>query len=283
MASRNNVIVPCLNKSAETELWASNFARQIKASLIILKQEGKKGLLSKFIAKKELKTENSEAAHKRAEYLAQKFDIEVHLEWVQQSYADILPELIKKHNAGFIVLNALTEEGKYNPQVSKILAKTEISVISLRPGIEFESVRHVLLPLDLTPESRQKVSKALGLARLFRAEVSLFSNLWDVDDKEIRMRLQLQMKQVRSFLMENKIKVHQKLTENPDIRESATPTLQYLKDHEEINMLLIMARSNSVSLLNKPSAELIKIISSANVPVLCVVPKIIGDTSMRSF
>jgi nucleotide-binding universal stress UspA family protein len=93
---------------------------------------------------------------------------------------------------------------------SRVIRASKCPVISFRNAHAREGFTNILLPLDLTKETREKVAFAWEFAEYFNAKVNIMSVL-QTTDPEIRNRLQQQLDKVSEFFTHKNIKHEAKL------------------------------------------------------------------------
>jgi len=88
---------------------------------------------------------------------------------------------------------------------SRIIRAAKCPVISFRNAHAREGFTNILLPLDLTKETREKVAFAWEFAEYFDAKVNIMSVL-QTTDPAIRQKLQMQLDKVSEFFAHKNIK-----------------------------------------------------------------------------
>jgi len=108
-------------------------------------------------------------------------------------------------NASLIVL-ALDENAKFKAglfgggiTVSKFLTSAPCPVMTIRATDQRDNVKNIVMPFDLTPESREKVSFAVQLAHYFKADIRIVS-VFRPNDDEYENKLLPYLQQVKKFI-----------------------------------------------------------------------------------
>jgi nucleotide-binding universal stress UspA family protein len=84
---------------------------------------------------------------------------------------------------------------------SKLIRKAPCPVITIRGNEHRDGCENILLPLDLSPETREKVDAAVQFAKYFGASIRILG-LFDINDSEYENNLlayTFQVKQVYSY------------------------------------------------------------------------------------
>lgn len=89
--------------------------------------------------------------------------------------------------------------GKGKDTVSRFLAESPCHVITIRSTNQRETFKNIVMPFDLTPESREKVSFAVQLAHYFKADIRIVS-VFKPNDDEYENRLLPYLQQVKKFI-----------------------------------------------------------------------------------
>ena len=163
----------------------------------------------------------------------------------------------------------------------RVLKKAECPVITVKNTINNNGCRSILLPLDLTQETRQKVSHAIEMAKIFNSSIKVVSVFWSKGSNEILIKLQRQMDQVTSFIRKEKIKCTGEILEKQGTSKTLAPLIiDYSNKDETIDLIMIMTQRESglFDLFLGSSAQYI--ISNTEAPVMTIIPKELGFSSM---
>jgi nucleotide-binding universal stress UspA family protein len=105
-----------------------------------------------------------------------------------------------------LVVMALDENAKFKvglfgggTNVTKFLSTAPCPVLTLRSSEKREVFKNIVMPFDLTPESREKVSFAVQLAHYFKADIRIVS-VFKPNDDEYENKLLPYLQQVKKFI-----------------------------------------------------------------------------------
>lgn len=106
-----------------------------------------------------------------------------------------------------LVVLALDENAKFKTgifggggsSVPKFLQAANCPVITLRSVENRDGLKNIVMPFDLTPESREKVSFAVQLAHYFKADIRIVS-VFKPNDDEYENSLLPYLQQVKKFI-----------------------------------------------------------------------------------
>jgi nucleotide-binding universal stress UspA family protein len=174
-------------------------------------------------------------------------------------------------NSTFIIMGTTGSIG-----IKKFIGSNALRVIREAPCIVITikgkkhrfGCKNIVLPLDLTKETREKVKKAIEIAKLFGSTIHLLS-VQTTDDEFIVNKLHRQMHQVHEFIKEHDVNCTDKFVQSDDIASSV------LKYSNEINadLIMIMTQEENWTDLMFIGSSAQEIINSSDIPVLSIRPK----------
>lgn len=105
-----------------------------------------------------------------------------------------------------MVVMALDENTKFKTGLfgggitaTKFLISADCPVMTVRSTEKREGFKNIVMPFDLTPESREKVSFAVQLAHYFKADIRIVS-VFKPNDNEYENKLLPYLQQVKKFI-----------------------------------------------------------------------------------
>jgi len=182
---------------------------------------------------------------------------------------------------GFNSQSISSEAINIGTTAQRVIKKAECPVITIKNKHSFDGCRSILLPLDLTQETRQKVGHAIEMAKLFGSTIKVVSVYWSTADKQVLTKLQLQMKQVTAFIKKDHVQCSGHIIEKTGTAKTLAPLiLDYAKNEKDIDLTMLMTQRESglFDLFLGSSAQYI--ISHAEMPVMTIIPKELGFASM---
>lgn len=159
--------------------------------------------------------------------------------------------------------------------VFKMVRESKHPVISIRGQSHRDGCKTILLPVDLSKQTREKVSKAVALAKLFKADIRVISILTQKDE-DSENRLISYSNQVWKYIKDQGIRCTIKTLRGQDIPKMV---LDYGRE-VEADLILIMSKAElSVKeLFIGTVAE--RIINESEIPVLSFRPMQRKDTTV---
>lgn len=156
----------------------------------------------------------------------------------------------------------------------KMVRESKHPVITIRGKVHRDGCKTILLPVDLSKETREKVSKAIELAKLFNADIRVISILTQTDE-DAENKLISYSNQVWKFIKDQGIRCTIKTLRGKDIPKM----IQDYGREVEADLILIMTKAelSLKELFIGTVAQ--QIISESEIPVLSFRPMVRKDTA----
>lgn len=150
----------------------------------------------------------------------------------------------------------------------RIVTATDRPVITIRHGCCHKDIKRIVMPIDITADSRQKVPLTVELATVFGAEIHVVG-VTTMNSEEVETKVKAYTHQVHEFLEANNIPVTVEFLKGDNITDVI---IDYAKQ-VEADMISIMSEQ-SVSLSNFVLGSYAQqMLNKSQVPVLIVHPK----------
>ncbi len=157
----------------------------------------------------------------------------------------------------------------------KMVRESKHPVISIRGKVHRDGCNTILLPLDLTKETREKVNKAIELAKIFNAEIRVISIL-TIKDEEAENKLVSYSNQVWKFIKDQDVRCTIKTLRGDDI-----PKMVMDYGHEVgADLILIMTKAELSIKEFFIGTVAQSIINESDIPVLSFRPMERKDTTV---
>lgn len=156
----------------------------------------------------------------------------------------------------------------------RMIRESKHPVITIRGKVHRDGCKTILLPLDLTKETREKVHHAVELAKLFNADIRIISIL-SQDNKENENKLIAYSNQTWKYIKENGVRCTVKTLRGKDIVKMV---LEY--GHEvEADLILIMSKAELSMKEFFIGTVAQRLINESDIPVLSYRPMKRKDTT----
>jgi nucleotide-binding universal stress UspA family protein len=265
--STSSILVP-IDSTEQTIIALNqsyNLARLTKSKIVLLSvDEGD----NSAAAQKKLDELAKEAAEKSGcvvETMVRKGNVYEEISKV----ADVIQPLLMIGLTSKITLNKIIGKNAF-----KMVRESKHPVITIRGKVHRDGCKTILLPVDLTKETREKVGRAIELAKQFDATVRIISILTQTDE-DAENKLISYSNQVWKFIKSEGIRCTIKTLRGTD---EAQMILDYA--HEvEADLILIMSKAelNVKEFFIGTVAQ--RIINESDIPVLSYRPMERKDTT----
>ncbi|HET6224961.1 MAG TPA: universal stress protein [Bacteroidia bacterium] len=259
--SSNTILVP-IDSTEQTIIALNqsyNLARLTKSKIVLLsvEEEGQTGSsVQKRLA--ELAKEAAEKTGCVVETMVRKGNVYEEINKV----ADVINPIVMVGLTSKITLNKIIGKNAF-----KMVRESKHPVITIRGKVHRDGCKTILLPLDLTKETREKVDNAIKLAKQFDASIRIISIL-SQKDEESENKLISYSNQVWKHIKAQGIKCSVKT-----LRGTNVPQMILDYAHEvEADLILIMSKAelNVKEFFIGTVAQ--RIINESDIPVLSYRP-----------
>lgn len=282
-----NIIVPMdFRPQAEEALkQAVTVAKMLDHQIVMIYVHQDKGILTSIFSKEQtdlFDTAVEDKLSKLAEEVSQESGVDVqsiilHSNSVHTAIVDF-----SKNNKSELIVMGRGVKGDHaiiGANTSRVLRYSEVPVITVtnQPDSSHK-LRNILLPLDLSKETRQKVNWGIVLAKLFGGKIKVVSALWDKNNENIVGQLKLQLKQVESFISKAGVQCTTQLVEaSPEAKTLVPIIMKYVEQEGDIDLILLMTQQEigfTEFFMGSYASEVIR---KANVPVMSIIPHDTGS------
>ncbi|MBK8846565.1 MAG: universal stress protein [Bacteroidetes bacterium] len=282
----NHILVPI--DFSEQSLIALNQSFNIarfKNSIITLIHVIDSAFMDKFksIFKDDSQDEKMIAdAEKQLKELANKYSAETGLQFEtiveQGKIYDVIIEKAQSMNTAFIVMGTNGEvtltKKIIGSNAVRVISNAPCPVITIKGKLHREGCKKIVMPIDITKESRDKVETGVEFAKYFNSEILILC-LDDSNDEFIENKLKRQLGQVENYVTESGVQCsshYMKVSDQSD-------TVLNFSKAANADLILIMAQQEGSMLEWFLSTEAQQIINESEIPVCSVKPFPRKDTT----
>lgn len=158
----------------------------------------------------------------------------------------------------------------------KVVREANCPVITIHGKHHNRGCKKIVLPLDLTKETKQKVTKALEIARWCGSEIHVVEVLNSRDEFTVN-RLTAQLNQVQKFVSDAGVPCTAELITGYQIGRNFASTILNYADRVQADLIMIMTQEESsfTDLFISSTAQ--QIINESLVPVCSIRPEELND------
>lgn len=281
----SHILVPC-NLTEQSNIALSqtyNLARftHTEITLLYVIEEDNVGRLffgakaknEETLLKLKVKEELERIAKSAQKEAGVKVSVRVESGKVHEQIVKVAQEI----NAIFIVMAKNTSEGiaKYiGSNTFRIVSEAPCPVITIRGSNHNEGCKLIVLPLDLSKETKEKVSKAIEIARYFGSEIRIVM-IEESDDEFLKKKLQLQLAQVKNFISDRGVKCSTDSVPGNNVSEAICSYAE--KENADLIIIMTQEEIGWTEYLVGTVAQ--KIILGTEIPIMSIKPTEKSDTT----
>ncbi|HOP05455.1 MAG TPA: universal stress protein [Tenuifilaceae bacterium] len=150
----------------------------------------------------------------------------------------------------------------------KIISASDLPVLTIRHGAVAREIKKIVLPIDVSADTRQKVPFTVEIAKAFNAEIHVLG-VTSTKNAEIDAKITAYTNQVCEYLKDHEIKYNLALLNGSNITDV---TIEYALDNNA-DLISIMTEQN------EPIASFVlgsyaqQMLSKSPIPVMSITPK----------
>lgn len=158
---------------------------------------------------------------------------------------------------------------------SRVVREAECPVITIKGKKHRFGIKHILLPLDLTKETKEKVDKAVELALMYGAIIHVVT-IVESDDEFLMNKLVRQMNQVVNFIGDAGVVCTSEFVHGKSVAEEVIETA--VRVEADLIMIMTQQEVGFTDLFISSAAQ--EIINNSEIPVLSIRPFPKKDTTV---
>ena len=189
----------------------------------------------------------------------------------------------ESYNASMIIMSTRTqfddgsvENDMLGSTTARVVRQSKIAVFTFNSNVKLKPIKRILLPLDLTNETKQKVTNAIEIAQRFGAKIQIVSAFWSVEDKIIKKQLLVQLNRIKDFIAEDEIPCTAELIEIDGGKSDLSYTILHYADQKKSDLIMIMTQQETKMVEFFMGSAAQSILRLAQIPVMSIIPKNLG-------
>lgn len=231
----------------------------------------------------EIKTKVHSKLQSLVNEVAEKHSIKVEPHVVSGKIYDQVASLSEALNVAFVVMGTNGSVGLKKKFIGsnalRVVRESKHPVITIKGKLHRKGCQNIVLPLDLTKETREKVGQAIDFAKKFGSIVRIVSVL-QTSDEFVVNRLTRQLDQAKKYIMDHGVDCTAEIIRDTKGEHSlAESILDYAtKIKGDLIMIMTQQEEDFTEFFIGSAAQ--EIINSSDIPVLSITPKPKKDTSV---
>jgi nucleotide-binding universal stress UspA family protein len=289
--STNKILVPVdFSEQSLIALEQSyNLAREYNAEITLLNVIEEGGMLSKFFSKDQqddIKKKIQGQLDNLALEQEKKSKIKINTLIARGSVYEKINEVAEIINATMIIMGTHGDEGDgikkrfIGSNALRVVRESKIPVITIKGKHHRKGCKNIVLPLDLSKETREKVSNAIQLSRLFGgATIRVVSVLFTTDEFVVN-RITRQLGQVKAFLEKENVECTAEIIKGIKGEETLAQNILEYAQKVEGDLIMIMTQQEIDFTQYFIGSSAQEIINHSKIPVLSIRPVPRKDTTV---
>lgn len=267
---------------------AANLASHVSDSeLVLLHVIEDRGFLAKFFSleqHEDVKKEVQKTLDTKAERIKKAHKIEVSTLIARGAPYDKIAEVADLISASMIVMGSQEGDGIKGRIIGSnalnVVKASPLPVITVRGKKHRDGCKNIVLPLDLTKETKEKVSNAIWFARKYENAVIRVVSVLFTTDEFVVNRLTRQIGQVKTFVEKAGINCTAEIIKGIKGEESLARVIIDYSEKVEGDIIIIMTQQEVEHTPYFIGSSAQEIIVNSDIPVMSVTPMVRKDTSV---
>lgn len=161
----------------------------------------------------------------------------------------------------------------------RVVRESRKPVITIKGKHHRRGCQNIVLPLDLTKETKEKVAKAIEFAKRFGAVVRVVSVLM-TNDEFVVNRLTRQLDQVKKYIEENGVECTAEIIRDTKGTGSLADSMIDYANKSKGDLIMVMTQQEDdfTDYFIGSSAQ--EVINKSDIPVLSIIPTLKKDTTV---
>lgn len=292
MPDKNKILVPFdfAEQSSIALDQACNFAKMVNADITLLYVIEDQGFVSKLLSKKQ-HDDIKKRVEKDIEKLAKDYEKKTKIKFdtlvARGSVYEKVAEIADMLNAIFIIMGCNGKKGLKRKFIGsnalRVVREAQCPVITIKGKHHRTGCKNIVLPLDLTKETKQKVSYAIHLSNIYKGAAIRVVSIQLTTDEFIVNRLTRQLGQVKQFIEKQGIQCTAEIVRGAKGEESLGRNIIDYANKVEGDLLLIMTQQEVDWTKYFIGSTAQEIINNSDIPVLSIIPEIITTRNVSVF
>ncbi len=264
---------------------AAHLAKMINGEITLLYVMETSGLFSRLIGsshEEEIRKEVNQKMDELIEKTEKEQGVVVQKVVAHGSVYEKVAEVADMLSAKFIVMGTSgagnIRKRFIGSNALRVVRESKVPVITIKGKHHRDGCKNIVVPLDLTTETREKVNKAIEFAKLYSSDIRVCSVLF-TNDEFIVNRLTRQLAQVKAFIEKAGIRCTAEIIKGIKGEESLGQIIVDYSNKVEGDLLLIMTQQETDITEYFIGSAAQEIINKSDIPVMSVVPSPKKDTT----
>jgi len=279
---KNKILVPIdfSNQSLIALGQSYNLAREYDAEILLLHVLEEGSIRPRIVVAKhlsEMKKAAQKALNRLAEETSRKSHTVVDTMVAKGKVYEKITEVADMVDALLIIMGCSSkkkvEEWFIGSNASRVIRESTCPVITIKGKHHRNGCKNIVLPLDLTKQTKDKVNQAIEMASLgsYKAAIRIVSVL-ESKDEFLFNRLSEQMEQVKNSIKKHGVECTSEIIKAKEGETPAHCIINYAnKVDGDLLMIMTQQEANFTRMFIGSTAQ--EIVNNSDIPVMSIIPK----------
>lgn len=280
---KNEIVVPIdFSEQSLIALGQSyNLAREYNAGIMLLYVMEDGGAISKFLSPKglnDMKKDIQKRLDKLAEETSHKSKIHVDTMIAKGKVYDKIIEVADMTDALMIIMGCNSRKKLQKLFIGsnalRVVREANCPVITIKGKAHREGCKNIVLPLDLTKETKDKVRQAIEVAKLgsYQAAIRVVSVLQSTDEFLVN-KLSRQLESVKSYIQKQGVECSAEIIKSVKGEDSLAQCIIDYAHKVEGDLIIIMTQqeANFTRMFIGSTAQ--EVVNNSDIPVMSIIPQ----------
>ncbi|NPV12895.1 MAG: universal stress protein [Ignavibacteria bacterium] len=256
-----------------------NIARMVNAEIYILHVITENNALWGLFSKKEQSDFEEKLKIKLTEFagfIEQKSEVKVILLVEKGKLVETIINTAERLKVKFLIVGTSSstdiKQKVIGSNALRIVREATFPVITIKGKHHRAGCKNIVLPLDLTKETREKVSYAIYFAKYFNSVVHAVT-LNTTSDTYIMNHLKMQLEQVSNYIKSQGVECTQNFINSDSGNENMCNALLDFSHKVEADLIMIVTQQETEVIKYFVGSLAKEIIHNSDIPVMSIVPK----------
>jgi nucleotide-binding universal stress UspA family protein len=153
----------------------------------------------------------------------------------------------------------------------RVVRESKCPVITIKGKHHREGCKNIVLPIDLSKETREKVNKAIELGKLYGSTIRVVSVMFTLDEFVVN-KLSRQMEQVRAFIVKGGVKATAEMVKAIKGDETLAQAIVDYSNKVDADLIMIMTQQEKETTPLFVGSTAQGIINNSDIPVMSIIP-----------
>jgi nucleotide-binding universal stress UspA family protein len=153
----------------------------------------------------------------------------------------------------------------------RVVRESKCPVITIKGKHHNEGAKNIVLPIDLSKETREKVNKAIELGKLYGSTIRVVSVMFTLDEFVVN-KLTRQMEQVRAFIVKGGVKATAEMVKAIKGDETLAQAIVDYSNKVDADLIMIMTQQEKEGTPLFVGSTAQGIINNSDIPVMSIIP-----------